>query len=162
MNKELHFSSATDDWATPQWLFDRLNEEFKFTLDVCASDENHKCEKYFTQAQNGLAQSWAEHACWMNPPYGRRIATWIAMAYEKVTGYGIGIAPAKSVVCLIPARTDTRYWHDYVAKASEIRLLRGRLKFGYATASAPFPSAVVIFRPDTTTTGLVRHVHYKP
>ena len=124
--------------ATPQWLFDELNKEFGFTLDVCALPENAKCEKYYTPDADGVKQSWADNTCWMNPPYGREISKWVQKAYEE--------SKQSTVVCLLPARTDTRWWHEYCMKG-EIRFLRGRLKFGQAKNSAPFPSAVVIFRP---------------
>lgn len=128
------FSSASDNWETPQKLFDVLNDEFGFTLDVCASEENHKCPKYYTVDNNGLTQEWTG-VCWMNPPYGSTIGQWIAKAATSGT----------TVVCLVPSRTDTRWWHDYCMKAKEIRLVRGRLKFGNCKNSAPFPSAIVVF-----------------
>lgn len=131
----VHFSSATDEWSTPQDLFDQLNTEFKFTLDVCASPENAKCKRFFTRETDGLAQQWSG-VCWMNPPYGDVIGNWIAKAHQ--TG------KSNTVVCLVPARTDTAWWWDY-ARHGEVRFLRGRLKFGGAESSAPFPSAVVIF-----------------
>lgn len=137
----VHFSSATDLWATPQDVFDELNREFGFVLDVCASPENTKCPRYFTREGNGLLQEW-RGACWMNPPYGREIGDWIRKAY-------LSSREGATVVCLIPARTDTAWWHEYVAHSSEIRFLRGRLKFGGADNSAPFPSAVVIFKGVT-------------
>ena len=137
-NLAVHFSSQTDEWATPQWLFDELNKEFGFTLDVCALPDNAKCEKYYTHDVDGVKQSWADNTCWMNPPYGREISKWVQKAYEE--------SKQSTVVCLLPARTDTRWWHEYCMKG-EIRFLRGRLKFGQAKNSAPFPSAVVIFRP---------------
>lgn len=134
----VHFSSKTDMHATPQKFFDYYNNVFKFTLDVCASPENAKCERYFTVADNGLAQGWAGN-CWMNPPYGREIIHWMRKAYESsLTG--------ATVVCLVPARTDTKWWHEYAMKG-QIEFIRGRLKFGDAKNSAPFPSAVVIFYP---------------
>lgn len=134
------FSSATDDWATPQDLFDELNREFKFELDVCASPGNAKCERYFTAEQDGLKQEWSGR-CWCNPPYGRTIGLWVAKARESA-------AAGALVVCLLPARTDTSWWHDDVIEGdAEIRFLKGRLKFGGADNSAPFPSAVVVFRP---------------
>ncbi len=136
----VHFSSNTDLWSTPQDLFDRLNEEFHFDIDVCATEENTKCQKYFSPETNGLSKKW-EGVCFMNPPYGREIGKWIKKAYESSLN-------GATVVCLIPARTDTAYWHDYVMKAKDIRFLRGRLKFGNATNSAPFPSAVVIFEKE--------------
>lgn len=136
----VHFSSATDDWATPQEFFDELDAEFDFTLDVCASDSNAKCGLYFTRDDDGLSQTWDAERCWMNPPYGREIKGWMRKAY------GSSLEGAL-VVCLVPARTDTAWWHDYAAKATEIRFVRGRLRFGSAKHSAPFPSAVVVFRP---------------
>ncbi len=140
----VHFSSETDEWETPQDFFDRLNEEFHFTLDVCATPENAKCSKFFTKRENGLLQKWTG-VCWMNPPYGREIGKWVQKAYESAL-------EGATVVCLLPARTDTAWWHDYCMKG-EIRFVRGRLKFGNATENAPFPSAVVIFRPGVPETG---------
>lgn len=133
-----HFSSRSDEWATPPELFARLDAEFGFGLDVCALPHNAKCRRFFTPEVDGLRQRW-EGVCWMNPPYGRQIATWVRMAYEASL-YGA------TVVALLPARTDTRWWHDYVANADEVRFLRGRVKFVGARSGAPFPSAVVVFR----------------
>lgn len=135
----VHFSSKTDLWATPQDFFDRLNAEFGFTLDVCALPENAKCERYFTPDEDGLRQQW-QGACWMNPPYGRTIGQWVQKAYQSAQD-------GATVVCLLPARTDTAWWHTWVLQADEVRFLRGRLKFGGSKNSAPFPSAVVVFRP---------------
>lgn len=131
------FSSQTDLWATPQDVFDRLDSEFHFEVDVCALASNAKCRRYFTPAQDGLKQPW-KGVCWMNPPYGRDIGRWMRKAYES------SLAGA-TVVCLVPARTDTAWWHDYATKG-EIRFVRGRLRFGAAKCAAPFPSAIVIFR----------------
>ena len=136
INKGL-FSSNTDQWATPWKLFNELNSEFHFELDVCADETNHKCDKYYTIEDNGLIQSW-KGVCWMNPPYGRNISKWIKKAYDSSK-------EGSTVVCLIPSRTDTAYWHDYVMFAYEIRFIRGRLKFGDSKNSAPFPSAIVVF-----------------
>lgn len=136
---EVHFSSKTNEWATPQSFFDRLNVEFDFTLDPCSDGLNAKCSKYYTQEDDGLSKSWAGERVFMNPPYGRVIGEWVRKAYEE------SLSENTVVVALIPARTDTRYWHDYVMKADEIRLVKGRLKFGDGSNSAPFPSAVVIF-----------------
>ena len=135
----MHFSSKTDLWATPPEFFAKLDEEFGFDIDVCALPENAKCQKYFTPAEDGLAQEW-RGVCYMNPPYGREIGKWVRKAFESARA-------GATVVCLVPARTDTSWWHDYVTNASEVRFVRGRLKFGAATNSAPFPSAVVVFRP---------------
>ena len=136
MNKGL-FTSQTDNWETPQVFFEKLNDEFHFDLDVCASLDNAKCKKFYTKEQDGLNQEWTG-VCWMNPPYGNEIGKWLKKAYESSINGAI-------VVCLIPARTDTAWWHDYVMKG-KIRFIRGRLKFGGNKNSAPFPSAIVVFR----------------
>lgn len=138
------FSSATDLWATPQHVFDALDAEFGFSLDVCATAANAKCSRFFTAAEDGLSQSWAADNAWMNPPYGRAIDAWLEKAADEAEA-------GATVVCLIPARTDTRWWHDQVmARASEVRLVRGRLTFGAASSPAPFPSAIVVYRPTPT------------
>jgi phage N-6-adenine-methyltransferase len=134
------FSSKTDLWATPRDFFDRLNDEFRFTLDPCTNGTNAKCPKFYTEKENGLVQDWSGERVFMNPPYGRVIGDWIRKAYEE------GTKENTIVVALIPARTDTKYWHDYVMKADEIRFVKGRLKFGDSKNAAPFPSAVVVFR----------------
>lgn len=136
----VHFSSKTDLHATPQAFYDALDAEFGFELDVCALADNAKCEKYYTPEQDGLKQNW-EGVCWMNPPYGREIGKWMEKAYNASLG-------GATVVCLIPSRTDTRWWHKH-AMLGEIRFIKGRLKFGDAKNSAPFPSAVVVFRNAT-------------
>jgi phage N-6-adenine-methyltransferase len=138
MDVAVHFSSATEMWATPQEFFDGLDTEFGFQMDVCAIAENAKCARFFTPQENGLAQEWSG-VCWMNPPYGRAIGHWMRKAYESSQA-------GATVVCLVPARTDTAWWHEYAMKG-EIRFIRGRLKFGGHKNSAPFPSAVVVFRP---------------
>ena len=115
--------------------------EFGFELDVCASDGNAKRERYFTAADDGLAQEW-RGVCWMNPPYGRTIGRWMQKAFESA-------CDGATVVCLVPARTDTRWWHEWAMFADEVRLVRGRLAFGDGRAPAPFPSAVVVFRPES-------------
>lgn len=134
---EVHYSSKTDLWATPQDFFDKYDAIYNFELDVCAVKENAKCGKYFTPEQDGLKQEWSG-ICWMNPPYGRGIGKWMRKAYES-SGNGT------IVVCLVPARTDTRWWHDYAMKG-QIEFIKGRLKFGDAKTNAPFPSAVVTFK----------------
>lgn len=135
----LHFSSKTNEWATPNELYSKLNKEFNFTLDPCSTHENAKCDRHYTINEDGLAQSWANETVFMNPPYGREIGLWIEKAYNESQR-------GATVVCLIPARTDTKYWHDYIFGKAEIRFLKGRLKFGDSKNSAPFPSAVVIYR----------------
>lgn len=139
---EVHYSSKTDNWSTPLKFFAALNQEFIFTLDVCASDKNAKCVSYFNREKDGLSQDWNPERCWMNPPYGREIGKWVEKAWKESQ---LGA----TVVCLLPSRTDTRWWHDYVMRG-EIRFVRGRLKFGGAKDNAPFPSAVVVFRPPET------------
>jgi phage N-6-adenine-methyltransferase len=151
MNTKLMFSSRTDDWATPQWLFDRLHAEFNFKLDVAASAKNAKCPVYISE--DSLSKDWKElcdptGAIWMNPPYGRTIGRWLEKAY-------LTARQGRTVVTLIPARTDTKYWHSFVwdnikhvpREGVQARFLPGRLKFGQATTPAPFPSVVVVFRP---------------
>ena len=139
MNKAL-FSSNTDQWATPQWFYDELNKEFNFNLDPCADDHNHKCERYFTREQNGLSQSWGGSNVFCNPPYGREIGKWVQKSFEESK------KPNTMVVMLIPARTDTKWFHEYIYNKAEVRFLKGRLKFGDSKNSAPFPSMVVIFK----------------
>lgn len=133
INTDLMFSSNTGLWETPQDLFDKLNAIHHFTYDVCALPENAKCDKYYTPEIDGLSQVWSG-VCWCNPPYGREIGKWVKKAYESNC----------KVVMLLPARTDTRWFHDYCIKG-DIEFLRGRLKFGGSENSAPFPSMIVIF-----------------
>lgn len=133
----VHFSSKTDEWETPLDVFRPLNARFGFTLDVCATPQNTKCKRYFTRKEDGLKQDWGTETCWTNPPYGREIGKWMRKAYE--TGKHGGV-----VVCLVPSRTDTAWWHDYAMKGT-ITFLRGRLKFGGHKNAAPFPSAIVVF-----------------
>ena len=133
------FSTERPDWETPQALFDALNVEFRFETDVCATAENAKVPNFFSPEKDGLIQPW-RGTCWMNPPYGRReTGKWIAKAYGASRYY------AATVVCLVPARTDTRWWHEYVMRASEIRFVRGRVRFVGATNDAPFSPVVVVF-----------------
>jgi phage N-6-adenine-methyltransferase len=140
MNNKLHFSSKDMTWETPQSFFDELNKEFKFTLDPCASKDNYKCPKYYTEEDDGLQKSWDNEVVFCNPPYGRGLGNWVKKASEAKGGV---------VVMLIPARPDTKYFHQYIYKQEnvEIRFLKGRLKFGDSINSAPFPSMLVIFRP---------------
>lgn len=135
------FTSETDQWATPQWLFDEWAKRFNFTLDVCALPENHKCDTYFSPDVDGLTQSWSGNICWMNPPYGREIGKWVEKAYLQSKA-------GACVVCLLPARTDTRWFHDYCLPYGEVIFIKGRLKFGDAKNSAPFPSMMVVFRME--------------
>ena len=143
MNKQTQvvmFSSKTGQWATPQEFYDKLDWRFgPFNLDPCADSDNAKCTKFFTEGDDGLSQNWEGFTSFVNPPYGRGIDKWIKKAYEESR------KDNTKVVMLIPARTDTKYWHQYVMKADEIHFVRGRLKFGDSENSAPFPSAVIVF-----------------
>lgn len=136
--KNVHFSSETDQWATPQAFFDELNKIYKFTLDVCAEAHNTKCKRFITPEVDGLQVGWDNETVWMNPPYGREIGKWVKKASEAKGGV---------VVCLLPARTDTKYFHEYIYHnpRATIRFIKGRLKFGNSTNSAPFPSMLVIY-----------------
>jgi phage N-6-adenine-methyltransferase len=137
IDAKVRFSSKSIEWATPQDFFDALNEEFQFTLDACADHDNAKCDRYFTIKDNGLAQRFAGERVWCNPPYGRYIGKWIQKCATE---------PSEVTVMLIPARTDTKIWHEYIFGHAEIRFVKGRLKFGGHKWNAPFPCAVVIFR----------------
>ena len=130
------FTSNTDLWSTPQAFFDKMDKEFHFTCDVCATKDNAKCDLFYSPEEDGLSQEW-EGVCWMNPPYGREITKWVKKASESNKA---------TVVCLLPARTDTAWFHDYIYGKAEIRFIRGRLKFGDGKNSAPFPSMIVIFK----------------
>lgn len=133
------FTARRDDWETPPDLFARLDAEFGFTLDAAATPKNAKCARYFTRDDDALRQDWGREVVWLNPPYGREIARWVRRAWVAAR-YGA------TVVCLVPARTDAGWWHDD-AMDGEVRFLRGRIRFVGAPYNAPFPSAVVVFRP---------------
>ena len=142
-SKDIIKTSNKDDWETPQQLFDKLDAIYRFTLDPCSTHTNAKCKKYYTKEDNGLSKSWKSEVVFMNPPYGRDIKKWIKKALdESILGC--------TVVCLIPARTDTTYWHDYIfPNAANIEFLRGRVKFevdGKSKDPAPFPSAIIVFQ----------------
>jgi phage N-6-adenine-methyltransferase len=147
------YSSKSNEWETPEDLFNELDAEFHFTLDPCCTHENAKCDKHYTIDDDGLSKSWTGETVFMNPPYGRDIGKWIRKAYEESLNGAV-------VVCLIPARTDTSYWHDFVTRG-EVRFIRGRVKFqnrllpswrsdgSHKVSGAPFPSAIVVYTaPD--------------
>jgi phage N-6-adenine-methyltransferase len=140
---KIYHRRKSDLWSTPQDLFDTLHAEFGFTLDACAIAENAKCDRYFSPAQDGLQQDWHGEVVWCNPPYSQ-VAKWVAKAYEASKA-------GATVVCLVYAKTDTLWWHDYIEpywpSQVEVRFRKGRLKFGRSPNSAPSPSVVVIFRP---------------
>ena len=163
---DIHYSSDSNEWETPIEFFNKLDSEFSFTLDPCCSEFNFKCEKHYTEKENGLKQDWSNDIVFMNPPYGREIKYWVEKAYKESLKGAV-------VVCLIPARTDTSYWHEYIFPyADDIRFIRGGLKFGKTESTehieqlnifgikqkqsiniqsdlpAPFPSAVVIFKGE--------------
>lgn len=147
MNK-VHFQSSNKEWETPDSVFTPLQKEFKIVLDVCAGEKNTKCKAYFDKKLNGLSSSWGlakevggeNAACWMNPPYGRGIDRWVHKAHEESLK---GI----TTIALLPARTDTSWFHNYILNKHEVRFLKGRIKFVDAPSSAPFPSMIVIFKP---------------
>jgi len=136
MTSNVHFMIQSNEWETPPGLFAELDMQFHFTLDPCATSKNAKCAKYYTREDDGLSKSWAGEVVFMNPPYGREIGKWIKKAYEEKDA---------TVVCLIPARTDTAYWHDYCMRG-EVAFIRGRLHFVGGKSDAPFPSAIIVFR----------------
>ena len=138
--KLVMFSSKSGEWSTPQDFFEKLNWRFgPFDLDPCANPANTKCPNFFTKAEDGLTKDWEGFRLFVNPPYGRGIDKWIKKGYLESQKKNT------RVVMLIPARPDTKYWHEYVMKASEVYFVKGRLKFGDSQNSAPFPSAVVVF-----------------
>ena len=137
MNTELMFSSKTDLWETPQELFDKYDAIYRFETDVCALPENAKCKRFFTPEMDGLKQEWTG-VCWCNPPYGRQIGKWVEKAVKS----------SATVVMLLPARTDTKWFHDWCLPYGKIEFLRGRLKFGGCDNSAPFPSMIVVFEVE--------------
>lgn len=144
MNTEVLFSSECMTWETPQLFFNQINEEFNFTLDVCAFNENKKCDRFISPQENALTRNWDngdnKEICWMNPPYGRGIGVWIKKAYEQAER-------GNTIVALIPSRTDTKWFHEYIYNKHEIRFIKGRLKFGDSVNAAPFPSMLIIFKP---------------
>lgn len=133
-------TSKTCEWATPQDFFDRLNDEFHFTLDPCSTDENAKCEKHYTKEQDGLAQDWAGETVFCNPPYGKELPKWIKKCYEHYMGGG------GTAVMLIPSRTDTKWFHEMVLGKAEIRFVKGRICFVGSKYNAPFPSMIVVYK----------------
>ena len=149
------FTSLRGDWETPQDLFDQLDATFHFTLDACADDTNYKVAKYFDEAMDALSRPWgtveSPEVVWMNPPYGQEIGKWLKKAFDEVEAGRVSKA-----VCLVPSRTDTKWWHDYCMKG-DIYFVKGRLKFGRAKTAAPFPSAIVVFGGRLPTDLGMRH-----
>lgn len=148
---EVHFKSGNKEWETPDSLFKPLEKEFNIVFDVCATHSNTKSRKWFDRKTDALKYSWSvipyvnnkKEALWMNPPYGRSIDNWVRKAYEEAT-------KGATVIALLPARTDTSWFHNYIYNKHEVRFLKGRIKFVDAKSSAPFPSMVVVFKPKKT------------
>lgn len=141
MLNESAYMSEKMDWGTPIKLFDRLNQYFKFTLDPCCSEENKKCDKYYTVKENGLIQDWGKNIVWMNPPYGKELKFWMEKAYnESLKG--------ATVVCLVPSRTDTQWFHNWAYGKGDLVFLNRRLDFEGSTNKAPFPSMLVIYNSN--------------
>ena len=138
MNKKALFTSNSDEWKTPLELYTRLNKRYKFTLDPCSTKENHLCDKYYTKEENGLCKSWKGETVFVNPPYSE-IKLWVEKCYKEYETNGT------TVVMLIPSRTDTRYFHDYIYHKAEIEFIKGRLHFNNSKNGAPFPSMIVIY-----------------
>ncbi len=138
MTDKVLFSSESTDWETPDWFFDKVNDEFSFNLDVCANKENTKTPNYLSKKANALTREWFG-TCWMNPPYGRNVGEWMYYAMKQAMEGNC------TAVCLVPSRTDTIWWWS-TARHGSVRFLKGRLKFKGAESSAPFPSALVVFR----------------
>lgn len=149
---KVHYSSKSDKWATPQEFFDRYDAIYGFETDVCALPENAKCKKYYTPEVDGLSQKWTG-VCWMNPPYGREIGKWVRKAYESARDDNA------TVVCLLPARTDTAWFQDYVFPYASLEFIRSRIKFGGAKNGAPFPSVVAVFCPENLNDDVCRIYH---
>ena len=154
MNKDLMFSSKSDEWETPQEIFDDLNSVFNFTLDPCSTHSNHKCGKYYTMVDDGLSKSWKGERVFVNPPYGRAIRHWAGKCFYE--------SKHADIVILMPARTDTSYQHSFIFKANLLVFIKGRLKFvnrslpfyrgdgNFKITAAPFPSQFVVFSRNIT------------
>jgi len=153
-NKDALFTSNSTEWETPQWLFNELNARYNFTLDACASKKNAKCERYFSKENNCLFKDWGTNRVFMNPPYGKDIYWFVKKAYDAAMKGAI-------VVALLPSRTDTKWWHEFCIKAERIFFIKGRLKFGDSKNSAPFPSAIVVFRNPTISDFFVQCFTFK-
>lgn len=140
MNQQVLFSTQSDLWETPKPFFDRLNDEFHFELDVCANPQNAKCSRFYTLLDDGLSMPW-KGVVWCNPPYGRSVGKWVSKAADSA------LCDGATVVMLLPARTDTQWFHKFILGKAEIRFVKGRLRFGKSKCNAPFPSMVAVFRP---------------
>lgn len=148
MNNDVMFSTGKDSWETPQNVFKKLNDEFKFTLDPCCTRETAKCKKFYTKNEDGLKQNWGGETVFVNPPYSSKDQDkWVEKCYKEAQ------KPNTKVVALLPARTDTKRFHQYIWNRAEVRFIKGRLKFGNSKNSAPFPSMIVIFKKQVSQYG---------
>ena len=141
MNTDLMFSSKDDSWETPPSLFNILDMEFNFTLDPCCTKQTAKCKKFFTKEEDGLIQDWSKDIVFVNPPYGREIGKWVEKSYNEAK-------KGAKVVMLIPSRTDTKWFHDFIYNKAKIRFLKGRIRFlqnKKELNAAPFPTMLIIF-----------------
>ena len=140
-NDYLH-SSNNMNWETPDWLFDALDKEFEFTVDVCADEKNKKCKRFYSEDNSCLDKNWEDERCFMNPPYGRNLPKFMEKAYNESK-------KGATVVCVVPVRPESKWWQNYAMKA-EIRYFRQRLKFtltGKRSDVAPFATAIIVFKP---------------
>jgi phage N-6-adenine-methyltransferase len=137
--KKVMFSSKSDEWGTPKEFFKKLDADYNFTLDPCATAQNAKCKNFYTMEDNGLEKDWEGETVFVNPPYGK-IKDWVLKCHKE------SLKPATTIVMLIPSRTDTRWWHQYCMTAHQIFFVKGRLKFEGGEHAAPFPSAVIVFK----------------
>lgn len=145
---QVMFSHKSDNWATPQWLFDKLNSRCNFTLDACASEDNAKCSKFYTENDDGLTKSFLNETVFINPPYSKTY-DWVKKAHTEAKTNGV------TIVALLPARTDTKWFHEFCLdndNVAELCFIKGRLKFGDQKNSAPFPSMIVVFRQQQDAT----------
>lgn len=142
LNKSL-YSSESSEWETPTDFFEELNAKYKFTLDPCCTKKSAKCKKFYTKKENGLIQSWRGERVFMNPPYGQEISQWVKKAWTEFYTHD-----RVFIVALLPARTDTKWFHDYIYRIAQIEFIKGRLKFGDSKNSAPFPSMLVSWGMD--------------
>ena len=141
---KVHYSSKSNEWTTPDDFYSNLDKRFGFTLDPASDGVNAKCDKFYTQEDDGLSQDWYNDTVFCNPPYGRELKHWVKKAYDE------SLKSDNKIVLLIPARPDTRYWHDYIFGKASIYFVKGRLKFGNGKNSAPFPSAVIVYNEELT------------
>lgn len=149
MNTKVLFSSKKHDWETPLEFFKELDKEFCFSLDPCATESTSKCARFYTKEQDGLTKSWAGENVYVNPPYGREIGKWVKKAHQEFhSNIFLGRLITTKIIMLIPARTDTKWFHEYIYNKPhvEVRFLKGRIKFKGAKHAAPFPSMLVIWR----------------